>query len=128
MHILAANTLFPGIHIFGTRIFTVHIGADYPYKKEDIMAQKKRNANRNEDLSGKSMSEKDSGKENRKQESDAGKTGFSDSCFSKSICSSTDCTGLIPALPSSEAELEAYEEMYQFCVTDGDSSQDPDHI
>lgn len=31
-------------------------------------------------------------------------------------CSSTDCTGLIPALPSSEAELEAYEEMYQFCA------------
>lgn len=43
---------------------------------------------------------------------------FSDSCFSKSICSSTDCTGLIPALPSSEAELEAYEEMYQFCLSD----------
>jgi hypothetical protein len=35
--------------------------------------------------------------------------------FSKSICSSMDCTGLIPALPSLEAELEAYEEMYQFC-------------
>lgn len=32
------------------------------------------------------------------------------------ISSSTDCTGLIPALPSSEAELEAYEEMYQFCA------------
>ena len=41
---------------------------------------------------------------------------FSDSCFSKSICSSMDCTGLIPALPSSEAELEAYEKMYQFCL------------
>lgn len=40
-----------------------------------------------------------------------------DSEFSKSICSSMDCTGLIPALPSSEAELEAYEEMYQFCFT-----------
>lgn len=32
------------------------------------------------------------------------------------VCSSTDCTGLIPALPDSEAELEAYEEMYQFCL------------
>lgn len=41
---------------------------------------------------------------------------FSDSCFSKSICSSNDCTGLIPALPSSNAELDAYEEMYQFCL------------
>lgn len=36
--------------------------------------------------------------------------------FSKSICSSTDCTGLIPALPSSDSELEAYEEMYEFCL------------
>ena len=43
---------------------------------------------------------------------------FSDSYFSKSICSATDCTGLIPALPSSEAELESYEEMYQFCLDD----------
>lgn len=41
---------------------------------------------------------------------------FSDSCFSKSICSSNDCTGLIPALPSSQEELDAYEEMYQFCM------------
>ncbi|HIR28094.1 MAG TPA: hypothetical protein IAB84_09035 [Candidatus Choladousia intestinigallinarum] len=31
-------------------------------------------------------------------------------------CSATDCTGLIPALPSCEAELEAYEEMYRFCA------------
>ncbi len=31
-------------------------------------------------------------------------------------CSATDCTGLIPALPESEEELEAYEEMYQFCA------------
>lgn len=41
---------------------------------------------------------------------------FSDSWFSKSICSAQDCTGLIPAMPSSEAELDAYEEMYQFCL------------
>lgn len=31
-------------------------------------------------------------------------------------CSATDCTGLIPSLPSSEEELEAYEEMYRFCA------------
>ncbi len=43
-------------------------------------------------------------------------TALSDSGFSKSVCSATDCTGLIPALPSSDAELEAYEEMYQFCL------------
>lgn len=41
---------------------------------------------------------------------------FSDSFFSKSISSAMDCTGLIPALPSSEAELESYEKMYQFCL------------
>lgn len=29
-------------------------------------------------------------------------------------CSSTDCTGLIPALPESEAELEAYEDLYPY--------------
>lgn len=53
----------------------------------------------------------------KKQNSEAAESlDFSGSCFSKSICSSTDCTGLIPALPSSEAELEAYEEMYQFCL------------
>lgn len=29
-------------------------------------------------------------------------------------CSSTDCTGLIPSLPQSDAELEAYEELYPY--------------
>lgn len=43
-------------------------------------------------------------------------TDLSDSCFTRSVCSSTDCTGLIPALPSSRAELEAYEDMYQFVL------------
>lgn len=47
---------------------------------------------------------------------------LSDSCFSKSLVSSTDCTGLIPALPESDAELEAYEEMYQFCYMDKDDT------
>ncbi len=51
----------------------------------------------------------------KKEPNEAEALDFSDSCFSKSVCSSMDCTGLIPALPSSEAELEAYEEMYQFC-------------
>ena len=53
----------------------------------------------------------------KKEPEKAGVPTFSDSCFSKSICSATDCTGLIPALPSSEEELEAYEEMYQFCLS-----------
>lgn len=55
-------------------------------------------------------------KTNKKQESSSLTSVSSEnSCLSYSVCSSTDCTGLIPALPSSEAELEAYEEMYQFC-------------
>lgn len=29
-------------------------------------------------------------------------------------CSTTDCTGLIPAAPTSQAEIEAYEELYPF--------------
>lgn len=52
-------------------------------------------------------------------------TFLSDSCFSKSICSMTDCTGLIPALPSSEAELEAYEEMYQFVLAKAPTKDSP---
>ena len=30
------------------------------------------------------------------------------------VCSATDCTGLIPAGPASEEELEQYEELYPF--------------
>lgn len=30
------------------------------------------------------------------------------------VASSMECTGLIPAMPDSEAELEFYEEMYPF--------------
>lgn len=37
-------------------------------------------------------------------------------CPDTSVCSATDCTGLIPTLPDSDAELEAYEQMYQFCL------------
>ena len=29
-------------------------------------------------------------------------------------CSATDCTGLIPSLPQSEAELESYAEIYHY--------------
>ena len=29
-------------------------------------------------------------------------------------CSATDCTGLIPALPQSESELESYAELYHY--------------
>ncbi len=29
-------------------------------------------------------------------------------------CSATDCTGLIPALPETDAELEHYQELYHY--------------
>lgn len=29
-------------------------------------------------------------------------------------CSAHDCTGLIPSLPQSKAEVEAYEDLYHF--------------
>lgn len=39
-------------------------------------------------------------------------------------CSTMDCTGLIPALPQSEAELESYEDLYPY-ITYAASSNDP---
>ena len=30
------------------------------------------------------------------------------------VCSAGDCTGLIPSLPQSEAELHHYEDLYRF--------------
>lgn len=32
----------------------------------------------------------------------------------RSLCSATDCTGLIPALPLSDSEITSYEELYHF--------------
>lgn len=37
---------------------------------------------------------------------------FSDSYID--TCSANDCTGLIPALPQNESEIESYEELYNF--------------
>ena len=34
-------------------------------------------------------------------------------------CSTTDCTGLIPALPQDEAQLESYQDLYPFNPEDG---------
>lgn len=33
-------------------------------------------------------------------------------------CSATDCTGLIPSLPQSEAELDSYEALYNYRATE----------
>ena len=34
-------------------------------------------------------------------------------------CSATDCTGLTPALPQDEAQLESYQDLYPFNPEDG---------
>ena len=34
--------------------------------------------------------------------------------YLSNAASSTDCTGLIPSLPTTEAELESYNDVYQY--------------
>lgn len=51
---------------------------------------------------------------NKKQGRDVDSYGVD---FDKSYidaCSANDCTGLIPSLPQSKAEIESYEELYHF--------------
>lgn len=43
-------------------------------------------------------------------------------------CSATDCTGLIPSAPASQAEQEAYEEVYHYqpkAVKNQDRKKEP---
>ena len=40
-------------------------------------------------------------------------------------CSCTDCTGLIPSLPQSEAEKESYEELYPYLAKASASHKTP---
>ena len=51
--------------------------------------------------------------ENKKELMD---DGFMEDDFmtDRSLCSATDCTGLIPALPVSESEIASYEQLYHF--------------
>lgn len=59
-----------------------------------------------------------------------------DSCFDHSdddiwaakAASATECTGLIPALPDSEEERKAYEELYPPNVPDSTIPQQPRNI
>lgn len=37
-----------------------------------------------------------------------------DDTFEKNVCSATEMTGLIPALPEDEDELRNYEELYRY--------------
>lgn len=39
-------------------------------------------------------------------------------------CSATDCTGLIPALPETDAELEHYQELYHYLPDAPDQAAD----
>ena len=38
-------------------------------------------------------------------------------------CSATDCTGLIPALPETDAELEHYQELYHYLPDTPDQAE-----
>ena len=43
-------------------------------------------------------------------------------------CSATDCTGLIPALPETDAELEHYQELYHYLPdSPNQAADDSDH-
>ena len=44
--------------------------------------------------------------------------------FDIQACASMDCTGLIPALPVSESELESYEALYSYLPV-AKKEQDP---
>ncbi len=39
-------------------------------------------------------------------------------------CSATDCTGLIPALPETDAELEHYQDLYHYLPDTPDQATD----
>ena len=51
-------------------------------------------------------------KDNNDFKNNAAQNPFDDSDIQ--ACSATDCTGLIPALPQDEAEVEAYEDIYPY--------------
>lgn len=42
-------------------------------------------------------------------------------------CSATDCTGLIPSLPQSDAEVESYRQLYPFLPEAADSAAEDFH-
>ena len=43
-------------------------------------------------------------------------------------CSATDCTGLIPALPETDAELEHYQDLYHYLPdSTNQAADDSDH-
>lgn len=52
--------------------------------------------------------------ENRTTDGNTDKYGVDLSKSYIDACSANDCTGLIPSLPQSKAEMESYEELYHF--------------
>lgn len=44
-------------------------------------------------------------------------SSFKDDDFDIQACATTDCTGLIPSLPQSKAEVESYNELYHHLPT-----------
>ncbi|MCD7737371.1 MAG: hypothetical protein LUI07_10510 [Lachnospiraceae bacterium] len=56
-------------------------------------------------------------KEKQKESDTPESSEWSDSLYSGNICLANDCTGLMPTPPASEAEMEAYEEMYPSFLT-----------
>ena len=49
-----------------------------------------------------------------------------DDLLDNPVVSSMECTGLIPAMPDSETELEFYEEMYPYLAPA--ASKDPEDV
>lgn len=50
----------------------------------------------------------------KKQRSPAVSEDCENTLYDRSLCSATDCTGLIPALPVTDSELDSYEALYHF--------------
>ena len=55
-------------------------------------------------------------------------SGVSDDLWAAKAASSTECTGLIPALPDSEEERKAYEELYPPNIPDSAVPRQPRSI
>lgn len=50
---------------------------------------------------------------------------FKDEDFDIQACAAMDCTGLIPSLPLSDAELESYNELYGYLPDAKNAKEEP---
>lgn len=53
-------------------------------------------------------------KQTKKNSISAAAESNEDMLLERSLCSATDCTGLIPALPATDSEIASYEALYHF--------------